>query len=33
MEKYLYLNEINHAETCIKGGEIPIGMASKYKSE
>ena len=33
MEKYLYLNEINHAETWIKGGEMPIGMASKYKSE
>lgn len=33
MQLYLYLNEVWHADTWIKGGEIPIKPASEYKRE
>ena len=31
-ERFLYLNEIDHAYTWINGGNIPLNLASSYKS-
>ena len=33
MEKYLYLTEVEWADTWINGGEVPISLASRYLSE
>jgi hypothetical protein len=31
--RYVYLNELWHADAWIRGGRIPISLASTYKSE
>lgn len=33
MQVYLYLNEHWHADVWVNGGEVPIGLASDYKSD